>query len=91
MSWKFWKPSSESDLARVRAVTVVLSGERECVHVGHWGKWEKDGTGNLSRGDVVVGYYERLRRECGVCGLVELKTVTTLLEDQKRYGQGTVE
>jgi hypothetical protein len=90
VNWKFWKTSTGSDLARVRAVTEVLSGERECTHVGHWGKWEKDGAGSLSRGKLVVGHYERLRRECGLCGMAELKTISTfsLREDQEKYGQG---
>lgn len=93
MNQKFWKTSSEADLARVRAVTEVLSGERECAHVGHWGKWTKDGAGKFHRGDREVGAYERLRRECGACGFVELKTVSTyvLREDQEKYGQGAPE
>jgi hypothetical protein len=90
MNWKFWKPSSnsEADLARVRAVTEVLSGERECTHVGRWNKWEKVEDGKLSRGEIVVGKYERLRRECGACGMAELKTISTytLPEDQEKYG-----
>lgn len=90
MRWKFWKSSTEDDLARVRAVAVALSGERECTHVGHWGKWEKVGGGSLSRGDSRVGDYERLRRECGLCGMAELRTLSTfnLREDQEKYGQG---
>lgn len=90
MNWKFWKPSSEVDLVRVRAVTAVLSGERECTHVGHWGKWVKEHEGRLNRDKLVVGHYERLRRECALCGSAELKTISTFIlrEDQEKYGQG---
>ena len=94
MSWKFWKSSTADDLARVRAVTEALSGDRECSHVGHWRKWEKTGEGKLSRGSgpqkSVVGDYERQRRECELCGAAELRTISTfnLREDQEKYGQG---
>jgi hypothetical protein len=46
--------------------------------------------GSLNRGAISVGFFERLRRECRLCGAAELKTISTfnLREDQEKYGQG---
>jgi len=58
------------------------------MHIFHrWGKWQEIERGKLTAtnkvnrvpyGDpIVVGMYIRLRRECSVCGLVEIKDTDT--------------